>query len=229
MIVTRVLGACDVSCLTDHPTASRGAGNDLAVSSDPQARGLRTPRRRDGITGLLTYLAAWVAAGAAVAAAAVVLLGGGGGGSDPGVRARPVREIVLVDAMRRARCTLRATKPRLKAAADVPARLPTGVYSAPLQASTYERALAHGVIVIEYRYGLAPEHVDQLVLVQRAVPSGTIVAPARRPTRFALRASTYRRVLSCIEADSAALDALQLFRGRFVGTGARRAGAPATR
>lgn len=176
------------------------------------------------------YLLGWLLAGAAVAVVAVALLGGGAGsdgerhaGAGAGAAdVRPVREIVLGDAMRRARCSLRRTD-RTGASSHGdggPAAVPAGVYRAPLHSAAYRGALAHGIVVIEYHSGLSRARVDDLASVQRALPAGTIVAPARERTRTVLRASAGRRVLSCAEADDSALDALALFRGRFVGSGA---------
>lgn len=176
-----------------------------------------------GLGGPLAYLLAWLLAGAAAAAAVLLLVERGA--SEPGAKApRAVHEIVLGDAMRRAQCSLREA-PRAERPAS--ARVRPGIYDAPLSPTLSGRAVAVGLIVVEYRRDLRATSLDeQLAGVQRAAPRGTIVAPAPAPTRGsadgpALRALAYGRVLSCRETGAAALDAVQLFAGRFVGLRAR--------
>ncbi len=180
------------------------------MSPDPDGPG--APGR---FAGPLTHLLGWLAAGAVATAAAILLLGSGSDPSRSPSGLRPVHEIALVDAMRHARCTLRTTRPNLGSGS--PAHVRPGIYDTPLRAATYGGALARGIVVIEYSDAFELTRLDELAAVQRALPAGTIVAPSRQRTRTALRASAYRRVLRCAETGQAALDALALFRGRFVG------------
>lgn len=186
---------------------------------DPARR--RVGAGRDVVAGHLAYLVGWLTAGCVLVIAAAALLGGGDERSDARIATFPIHDIVLVNAMRRARCKLRAVTPPTTDT-STHAASPTGTFAAPLPAASHAGALRRGIVVIEYRKGLDPTHIDQLAAVQRSIPRGTIVAPARRPTSYALSATTFRRTLTCRDFDDATLDALQLFRGRFVGSGPQR-------
>lgn len=166
------------------------------------------------MSGSLAYLAGWLLAGLLVAAAALLVLGGGDSGSGTRPAVPTVKEIKLVDAMRSARCRMRARLPRSSPQPRVPR---PGVFDAPLDPAMQERALARGIVVIEYRRDLPGWFVRQLEAVQRVIPAGTIVAPAPERRTHALRAVAHRRVLTCADIGRSALDAVQLFRGRFVG------------
>ena len=51
------------------------------------------------------------------------------------------------------------------------------------------------------------------------IPAGTILAPNGTRMPYALAVTAYRRLLGCPRVTPATLDAVQLFRGRFVGGG----------
>ncbi len=190
------------------------------VSFDSDGRRRRTSPSSGGVTGYLAYLLGWLIAGAVVAVVAVLLVPGEGEHRPPPDGPPAVRALDLAHAMRDGDCRLRASRPPDGAG---PRLLRGGVFDAPLGSRAQGRARARGMIVIEYRGDVAPARVDALEAVQRAAPTATIVAPAGDLGGPALRASAYRRVLSCRHADATALDAVQLFRGRFVGIRAPRA------
>ena len=54
------------------------------------------------------------------------------------------------------------------------------------------------------------------------MPEGTIVAPNDTGMRFELAVVAYRRLLGCPRFTAQALDAVQLFRGRYLGSGPDR-------
>ncbi len=84
-------------------------------------------------------------------------------------------------------------------------------------------ALRRGVIVISYR----KDTVDagrraQLRALQTAVPDGTIVTPDVSGMRYEVAVAAYRRLLGCGRFTDATIDAIRLFRGRYLGTGPER-------
>jgi hypothetical protein len=160
-------------------------------------------------------------AGALVATLAVVALDGP---AEDTVSLPPVRQTELREAARSAACDLRLTGSfeRSNPAAAGPrvaTPLAPGVYDRPADADRLVAALRRGVIVIQYRTGLAKRHVKQLQELQRAVPSGTIVAPNGTGMPFAVAATAWRRLLGCPELTDTTIDAIRLFRGRFLGSG----------
>jgi hypothetical protein len=74
-------------------------------------------------------------------------------------------------------------------------------------------------VVIQFREGLDGERLEALKTLQAAVPTGTIVTPNATGMRFELAVTAYRRLLGCPRFSDQALDAVQLFRGRFLGSG----------
>ncbi|MGI9097733.1 MAG: hypothetical protein ACR2H2_04430 [Solirubrobacteraceae bacterium] len=175
----------------------------------------------------LTYALRWLAAGAAVTAAALALLQGGNEPRPPAPAALPpVREIGLLDAVRDSDCRLRRLHRGSALAKAGPRTDPAGPgsYRTSLPASVLGAALRRGIIVIQYHPRVSDRFVGQLVVLQRAVPRGTIVAPLGSPRADALVVAAYGRVLRCPRANDQALTALRLFRGRFVGTGPQRGG-----
>jgi hypothetical protein len=74
------------------------------------------------------------------------------------------------------------------------------------------------VIVVQFR-DLESDDVDLLHDFQQALPDGTIVVPNDTDMPFAVAVTAYRRLLGCTELNQSSVDAIQLFRGRFVGSG----------
>lgn len=183
-------------------------------------RGLLSPRRRRGVLrGPVGYVLGWVVAGVVLAAVGLVAVGHDGG--PDGVNLPPVREVALSAAVRHARCELRALRPvdELSRAQHSSRTRPAagGAYDRPIASDALGGALRHGVIVVEYRGDLDAGFISQLRTAQRALPAATIVAPAARRSRYAIVATTARRMLGCPRVGPRTLDALRLFRGRFVG------------
>lgn len=136
----------------------------------------------------------------------------------------PVRQTELTDAARSAGCDLRLTGDfeRSNPVAGGPrtaAPLEPGVYERPPDSRRLVAALRRGIIVIQYRSGLDEKEVEQLQELQRAVPSGTIVTPNGTEMPFVVAATAWRRVLGCPDFTAATIDAIRLFRGRFLGSG----------
>ena len=184
----------------------------MAESSHPGA-----PRPARG-RALAVYVVGWALTGVVVALGVVALLRGG----EDDVTLPPVRETQLTQAARDAGCVLRAGAPSRR---DEP--LVDGLRSAPARAGFYERepsarsiagALRRGVIVISYRRSLPEDRREELETVQSAVPEGTLVVPNDR-MRFAVAVTGWGRLLGCRRLEDKTLDALQLFRGRYVGSG----------
>jgi hypothetical protein len=78
--------------------------------------------------------------------------------------------------------------------------------------------MRHGIVVIQYRPGLSAGLLDVLTALQSAVPKGTIVAPNATRMPYEVAATAWRRVLGCPRLDATTIDAVRLFRGRFVGS-----------
>ena len=190
---------------------------------DRQMRGAWTPQphgTRPGQSAVLIYALAWVVA----AAAAVGLVFAVFGGEDDLVSVPPVRETELADAATNGRCELRAarTGEPLNPPVDGPAGMRAaepGFYEEPVAAAALTAAVRKGIIVIQFRHDLGGDARDALKVIQAAVPEGTIVAPNDTGMRFAVAVTAYRRLLGCPRFDEHTLDAIRLFRGRFLGSG----------
>jgi hypothetical protein len=98
------------------------------------------------------------------------------------------------------------------------------VYDDPPDGADLVAALRRGVIVIQHRADLPDDVVDELRALQKAIPEGTIVTPEPVRTRFAVAVVAWRRVLGCRTYARGAVDAIRLFRGRFIGSGPDRPG-----
>lgn len=170
---------------------------------------------------LIRYVVLWLAGGALVAGLGLTLIGS----DDPDVvRLPPVRQTALSTAAREARCELRdATRtdrlnpPVVGRAASVPAA--PGIYGEPLDPEALVAALERGDIVYHYRPQLTAARVDQLEAVQQAVPDGTILAPNGTGMPYEVAATAWGQLLGCERFTDASIDAMRLFRGRFIGLG----------
>jgi hypothetical protein len=182
------------------------------------------PRKRDTRASrgaVFTYAVAWLVA--AAAAVGVVFAIFGSDDADT-VSVPPVRETELTDAAGQSRCELRTANAgeQLNPPVDGPAGgrpAPPGFYEEPIAAAELSAAVRHGIVVIQFREGLDGERLDALKTLQAAIPEGTIVAPNGTGMRFELAVTAYRRLLGCPRFNDQALDAVQLFRGRFLGSG----------
>ena len=175
--------------------------------------------RPGGPSALLRYALVWIVGGAVVAAMLVLLVDGP---DDPQIV--PLRETQLEEAAREARCSLRAARngEMLDPPVDGPFTDPPlrpGVYDEPERPEPAVAALRRGSIVVYYRDGVDDAWVEKLREYQRAVPDGTIVLPDDGGTRYEVAATAWRRLLSCSRVTDDAVEALQLFRGRFIGQG----------
>jgi hypothetical protein len=173
---------------------------------------------------VVLYAAVWRVA--AAAAVGVIFAIFGGDAADT-VDVPPVRETQLGKAVGRSRCVLRTAAPgeRLNPAVDGPAGgrpASAGFYDEPVPTGRLTAAVRRGIVVIQFRHGLADEVVDALKQLQEAVPEGTIVAPNSTGMHFEVAVVAYRRLLGCPRFTAQALDAVQLFRGRFLGAGPER-------
>lgn len=181
---------------------------------------MATNRDRPGrSSALLRYALVWIAGGAVVAAMVVLLVDGS---QDPQIV--PLRETQLEEAAREARCSLRA--PRNGEILDPPVDGPftnpplrPGVYDRPERPEPVVAALRRGSIVVYYRDDVDDGWVKKLRDYQLAVPDGTIVMPDDEGTRYEVAATAWRRLLACSRVTDDAVEALRLFRGRFIGRG----------
>lgn len=163
----------------------------------------------------------WIAGGALVAGL-LVTFGDGNGGQEREIV--PLKETQLEDAARHARCELHRARPgqRLDLPVDGPALaepLGPGVYDEAGRAAPVVAALRRGSIVVHYRPGLDEDRVEQLAELQKVIPDGTIVVPGPERLRFEVAVTAWRRLLGCARFTDRAVDALRLFRGRFIGRG----------
>lgn len=177
-----------------------------------------------GASGLLRYVVAWVTGGALVIAAVMAFIGRE---DQDAVTLPPVRQIELTSAARSAGCELRAGD--LAQGAGLPAPdapgprpLPAGVYDEPPDPRGLAAAVRRGVIVVQHRPDLPGDVLDALRALQKAVPAGTIVTPEVAGTRYEVTVTAWRRSLGCPRFSRDSVDAIRLFRGRFVGTGPDR-------
>lgn len=176
------------------------------------------------VAAIARYALVCVAIGAAVAGLVVALL------SDPGSEADrtlpPVRETQLVKAVEAGGCVLRRSSPgeQLRPPVDGPRARPAAprFYDDAPPVEQLTAALRRGVIVIFYRGGLEGERLELLRALQTLVPRGTIVVPDTSGMRYSVAAAAYRRLLGCERFSNAAIDAIRLFRGRYVGIGPDR-------
>ena len=170
---------------------------------------------------LAAYIAAWLAGAAVIAGLTIALIDGD---DQEKVAVPPVREIELAKAARLARCELRRVPPQKEL--NPPVNGPAGV--APARAGYYDEApataaltaaLRAGVVVIQFRDSLDEESVEELKTIREAVPAGTILTPNATGMPYEVVATAYRRLLGCDEFTDAAVEVIQLFRGRWVGSG----------
>jgi Protein of unknown function (DUF3105) len=182
-------------------------------------RRLRRDAQRPGGAALV-YAVAWLVAVGVVVGLVFAIFGDGG----ETVSVPPVRETVLTDAASQSRCQLRTAgagelvNPPVDGPAGGRAAQP-GFYEKPVATAELTAAVRRGIIVIQFRRDLDGDGVAALKMLQAAVPEGTIVAPNGTGMRFELAVTAYRRLLGCPRFTTAALDAIQLFRGRFIGSG----------
>jgi hypothetical protein len=175
----------------------------------------RRARSRCTARSFAAYVAAWAAVGAIVAL--VVLLVGG----DEDEPLPPVRQPELTRAVRAGGCRIAVpARPdvvdRPPAAQDVVTPAKPGVYERPPAASALSAAVRRGTVVLRYRPGLDEEQVGVLETMQESVPEGTILTPGTAQLRVDVTVEAYLRALACPRLTPAALDALRLFRGRFL-------------
>lgn len=183
-------------------------------------RAARRPGRPARRGALLLYTAGWLLGVGLIVGLVLALFGEG----DDTVSLPPVRQTELVDAAAQSRCQFRTarTGERLNPPVDGPAGKPAaapGFYDQPVSSAALAAAVRRGIVVIQFRADLDGRAVDALKALQEAVPAGTIVAPNATGMRFELAVTAYRRLLGCPRFSDQALDAVQLFRGRFLGSG----------
>jgi hypothetical protein len=182
------------------------------------------PRRPEDATsgrGLALYAAVWLVA---VGAVVGVVLAVFGGEPETTVSVPPLRATELGTAAGQSRCVLRRADAgeRLNPPVDGPAGgrvAKGGFYEEPVPTAELTAAVRHGIILIQFREGLSDPDVDALKKLQEAAPDGTIVAPNATRMPFEIAVVAYRRLLGCPRFTAQALDAVQLFRGRFMGSG----------
>ncbi|HET6547304.1 MAG TPA: DUF3105 domain-containing protein [Solirubrobacter sp.] len=184
--------------------------------------GIRRPHPRLTCApgALLAYAVAWlVPAGAAIAL--VLALSGDGRKT---VSVPPVQETELAAAAGHGDCDLRSGGDgrRLNPPVDGPrGRRPpaAGFYDRALPPAALTAAIRHGIVVIQFRPGTDDEQLDALHKLQEAVPEGTIVAPNATRMPYELAVTAYHHLLGCPRFTPDVLDAVQLFRGRYLGSG----------
>lgn len=166
-------------------------------------------RARRPSAALLRYAAGWGLAGAVVAAALLLLFR-----SSAVPELRPLQQVELSAAARAAGCRLQpAALPDRDPARPVPA----GVYDAPVPEGGTVAALRRGLVVVTYRLELGKEDRQRLEVLQKVVPQGTVLAPDGAAAGAAMRVRAWRMELGCPRADDRTIEAVRLFRGRYIG------------
>ena len=161
-----------------------------------------------------------MAAAAVVVGVALIALDGGG--PDP-VGLPPIEETKLARAARAAGCALRREQPGerlnppVSGAVGTPAK--AGIYDDAPHVSSLVAALRRGVIVIHVRGDVDDGRFEELRSIQAAAPNGTIVTPNETGMPYEFGVTAYRRLLACGRLTDASVDALLLFRGRYLGSG----------
>ncbi|MDP1849480.1 MAG: DUF3105 domain-containing protein [Solirubrobacteraceae bacterium] len=184
------------------------------------------PREGAGrIRAIARYGLICVAVGAAVTGLVLAIVGGLE--RDPQASLPPVRETQLVRAVQHGSCELRRARggERLRPPVDGPSTAAAAqprFYAEAPPADRLTAALRAGVIVIHYRPGLDEERLAQLRTLQTVVPRGTIVTPGASGMHYEVAVAAYRRLLGCTRFSDAAIDAIRLFRGRYIGIGPDR-------
>jgi Protein of unknown function (DUF3105) len=189
---------------------------------DHSRRGMPTGSHGDGLKpagrkALVAYALGWVVPAAVIVGTALAILHDG----EETVALPPVQETELTSAAFDAGCVLRRGR---SARGSVPVDggpaqpAKPGVYDATPSTPALVAAMRRGVVIIHYAPDLPETDVEQLRTVQESAPKGTLVTPNEHmPYRVAVTA--YRRLLGCDRFDGQTADALQLFRGRYVGAG----------
>lgn len=157
------------------------------------------------------YVVGWLLAGTVVAI--VLLQVVHRAPSPPSLPA--VRAIALEDAVRSARCHLVGGTRSPPARGGGSPR--AGIFGRPLLPLAAAAAAADGLVVIEYRRDVDRAFVRDLQSVQRTLPAATLLAPAAGRPRDAIALIAGRRSLGCPFWGPRTLDAVRLFRGRYVG------------
>ncbi len=174
------------------------------------------PHRR----ALLQYVAAWLVAGAIVAVLGLALLRGG---EAEEVSLPPVRETKLEDAAMLAGCELRRdTEGRIEqppvAGPPTETAIRPAIYTSLPSRAALIGALRRGIIVIHYRPSIGEEQIEELNRLHEAVPEGTIITPNPQMP-YEAAATAWQRLLGCRKFEQRAVDAIRLFRGRYIGLG----------
>ena len=173
---------------------------------------------RTGRRALLRYAAGWVLAGALIVGLALATIGDGG---DEDITLPPVLEVELATAARNAGCQL------APAGRGAPGLVVSGPRSAPAAPATYREpppvpalvgALRRGNIVVHHDPELPGDEIERLDTLRRAVPRGTIVT-ANPAMPYTIAVTAWRRLLGCPRTGARTIDAVRLFRGRFIGRG----------
>jgi hypothetical protein len=121
-------------------------------------------------------------------------------------------------------CELRRVPPGERV--NPPVNFPAG--ADPARAGHYDEApataaltaaLRAGLVVIQFRAGLDEQSVEELKTIQKAVPAGTILTPNATDMPYDVAATAYGRLLGCDEFTDRVVEAIQLFRGRWIGSG----------
>lgn len=166
-------------------------------------------RLRRPTAALLRYALGWGLAGAVVATALVLLLR-----ATAAPELRPLQQVELRAAARAAGCRL---QPSAVPDRDPAPPMPAGVYDDPAPEGRAVAAVRRGLVVVTYRRELEEEDRQRLELFQKVVPRGTILAPEAAAVEGAMRARAWRRTLQCPRVDDRTIEAVRLFRGRYIG------------
>jgi hypothetical protein len=185
--------------------------------------GSTAPRGSRERRGLLRYALAWLVSAAAVATA-IVILSGSTSSSSEDAALPPIGQIQLERAATVARCELVRGDPTTRSnpaaegrASPVPPR--PRVYTSPLRPDDVVAAGRRGIVVVQYRPTLDADVIDMIAALQSALPNGTVVAPNGTGMRYAVAVTAWRRMLGCKRVTGTAIEAVRLFRGRFIGSG----------
>ena len=184
-----------------------------------------TTRRGSRIRAIARYGLFCVAIGAAVTGLVLALVGGLD--RDMTASLPPVRETQLVRAVQLGGCELRRARggERLRPPVDGPRTAPPAlprVYDEAPPAERLTAALRAGVIVISLPAGARRRASGAAAYAAEPGAARHDRHAGHERMRYEVAVAAYRRLLGCTRFTDAAIDAIRLFRGRYIGIGPDR-------
>ncbi len=166
------------------------------------------------LRALAAYVAGWIATAGVAAVLGLLAVRTISPDTSPLRRNDPIAAV-------RDRCVLRATtssqRPPVAGRRSAPAR--TGVYSSSPSVARLVGALRRGVVVVQYRPGLASIDVERLRHAFGSTAGLRIVTPDATTMPYLVAGTAWGRLIGCRRLDGNVLAALSRFAVRYQGRG----------